>query len=52
MFRYKGCKAERAAAYGGGTTWMITFEDGTHDMTHSLKFAIMLCDKRIRRASL
>ena len=31
---------------------MITYEDGTHDMTHSLKMVMMLVDHRVKRASI
>ena len=50
MFRYKGCKGEKAKAYDGGYIWMITFEDGTHDMAYHLDIAMMLCDGRMKRA--
>ena len=30
MFKYRGCKGESTVT--GGFVWMITFEDGTHDM--------------------
>ena len=51
MFKYKGCIGEKTKAYGGGYIWMITYEDGTHDMCQSLKISIMLCDKVMRRAT-
>lgn len=51
MFTYKGCKGEKAPSPDGGFVWMITFEDGTHDMAFSLDIAIALCNKELRRAS-
>ena len=50
MFTYKGCKGEKAPSPAGGFVWMITFEDGTHDMAFSLDIAISLCNKELRRA--
>ena len=51
MFKYRGCKGEKAPSPAGGFVWMITFEDGTHDMAFSLDMAMMLCRKELRRAS-
>lgn len=51
MLIYKGCKGEKDR-FGDGTVWMLTFEDGTHDMATTLKMAIMLCNKELRRARL
>jgi hypothetical protein len=50
MFSYKGCKGEKAKSFGGGYVWMITYEDGSHDMAGSLAMAMMLCQKDLRRA--
>ena len=50
MFTYKGCKGEKSPSPAGGFVWMITFEDGTHDMAFSLDIAIALCNKELRRA--
>ena len=52
MFTYKGCKGEKELSPAGGFVWMITFEDGTHDMAFTLDTAIALCDKEVRRASI
>ena len=51
MFKYRGCKGEKVSDNDGGFFWMITFEDGTHDMAFSLDIAIALCNKEMRRAS-
>ena len=51
MFTYKGCNGEKVPSPAGGSMWMITFEDGTHDMAFSLDIAIALCNKEMRRAS-
>ena len=50
MFNYHGCHGEKSPSHGGGYVWMLTFEDGTHDMACHLSIALMLCDKRLRRA--
>lgn len=52
MLRCKGCTAKRETWYGGFSEWVITYEDGTRDMTHSLKMVIMLIDRRLKRASI
>ena len=51
MFKYRGCKGIKTSDNDGGFFWMITFEDGTHDMAVSLYIAIALCNKELRRAS-
>ena len=50
MFNYKGCHGEKSSDYNGGYMWMLTFEDGTHDMAKYLLVAMMLCDGRMKRA--
>jgi len=50
MFKYRGCKGEKSPDYNGGFMWMLTFEDGTHDMAKNLSFALKLCRKEYRRA--
>ena len=50
MFNYRGCKGEKAMSHCGRTIWMITFEDGTHDMAYDLGIAMMLCRKELKRA--
>lgn len=49
MFNYLGCHGEKSKCEHG-TWWMITFEDGSHDMVTTLKMALMLCRKVVRRA--
>lgn len=50
MFKYKGCKGEKAKLFTGKNIWMLTFEDGKHDMAYDLSIALMLCDGRLKRA--
>lgn len=47
MFEYKKCKGKR---FENG--WLITYEDGSKDFSSSLSFALMLCDKKLKRASI
>ena len=50
MFNYLGCHGEKAPSHNGKNVWMITFEDGTHDMAFDLRIALLLCNKELRRA--
>lgn len=52
MFSYKGCKGEKVSDNDGGFFWNITYEDGTKDMALCLELALLLCDKKVLRASI
>jgi hypothetical protein len=52
MFKYIGCNGEKVSDNDGGFFWNITYEDGTKDMALCLELAILLCEKKVLRASL
>ena len=53
MFEYKGCTGKKSHSdIVNSSLWFITYEDGTKDVAHYLSIAIMLCDGRLKRASL
>lgn len=50
LFTYKGNKGVKIDVCGV-PVWNITFRDGSHDTATSLKFALILCDNKVKRAN-